>query len=102
MFGIEGQLEEPHRTDRKLVYMAHENDMLPVGDNSWEEFVTCVQSIKILSSAEAQQMRLDGDLGHVPIPNQVSSGTDSGNAWRGHYDNNSATSFNRQDLQLIY
>lgn len=59
------------------------------------EFVSCVQSIKILSSAEVQQMSLDGDLGNVPVPNQACSGTDSGNAWRGHYDDNSAASFNR-------
>ncbi|KAK3438635.1 hypothetical protein EUGRSUZ_C03293 [Eucalyptus grandis] len=83
MFGIEGQLEDPHRTDWKLVYMDHENDILLVGDDPWEEFVTCVQSVKILSSTEVQQMSLDGDLGLVPIPNQASSGTDSGNAWRG-------------------
>jgi hypothetical protein len=63
---------------------------------SCREFVSCVQSIKILSSAEVQQMSLDGDLGgNVPIPNQASSGTDSGNAWRGQYDDNSAASFNR-------
>ena len=58
------------------------------------EFVSCVQSIKILSSAEVQQMSLDGDLGHVPVPNQACSGTDSGNAWR-PYEDNSAASFNR-------
>ena len=40
-------------------------------------------------------MSLDGDLGNGPIPNQASSGTDSGNAWRGHYDDHSAASFNR-------
>ncbi|CAJ2649996.1 unnamed protein product [Trifolium pratense] len=96
MFGIEGQLEDPQRTDWKLVYVDHENDILLVGDDPWEEFVSCVQSIKILSSAEVQQMSLDGDLGgNVPIPNQASSGTDSGNAWRGQYDDNSAASFNR-------
>ncbi|KAJ0031453.1 hypothetical protein Pint_13551 [Pistacia integerrima] len=72
MFGIEGQL-----------------------GRSSNEFVGCVQSIKILSSAEVQQMSLDGDLGNVPVPNQACSGTDSGNAWRGHYDDNSAASFNR-------
>jgi len=48
-----------------------------------------------LSSAEVQQMSLDGDLGHVPVPNQACSGTDNGNAWRGQYDDNSAASFNR-------
>ncbi|XP_009791842.1 auxin response factor 19-like [Nicotiana sylvestris] len=95
MFGIEGQLEDPQRTEWKLVYVDHENDMLLVGDDPWEEFVSCVQSVKILSSAEVQQMSLDGDLGNVPVPNQASSGTDSGNAWRGHYDDNSAASFNR-------
>ncbi|CAN4110005.1 unnamed protein product [Withania somnifera] len=95
MFGIEGQLEDPQRTEWKLVYVDHENDILLVGDDPWEEFVSCVQSIKILSCAEVQQMSLDGDLGNVPVPNQASSGTDSGNAWRGHYDDNSAASFNR-------
>ncbi|KAL2338809.1 hypothetical protein Fmac_013255 [Flemingia macrophylla] len=96
MFGIEGQLEDPQRTDWKLVYVDHENDILLVGDDPWDEFVSCVQSIKILSSAEVQQMSLDGDLGgNVPIPNQASSGTDSGNAWRGQYEDNSAASFNR-------
>ncbi|XP_019463845.1 PREDICTED: auxin response factor 19-like isoform X2 [Lupinus angustifolius] len=95
MFGIEGQLEDPHRTEWKLVYVDHESDILLVGDDPWEEFVSCVQSIKIFSSTEVQQMNLDGDLGNVPIPNQASSGTDSGNAWRGQYDDNSAASFNR-------
>ncbi|KAK7265469.1 hypothetical protein RJT34_33089 [Clitoria ternatea] len=96
MFGIEGQLEDPQRTDWKLVYVDHENDILLVGDDPWDEFVSCVQSIKILSSAEVQQMSLDGDLGgNVAIPNQACSGTDSGNAWRGQYEDNSAASFNR-------
>ncbi|XWS26561.1 hypothetical protein CRYUN_Cryun26dG0041100 [Craigia yunnanensis] len=95
MFGIERQLEEPQSSDWKLVYVDHENDILLVGDDPWEEFVTCVQSIKILSSAEVQQMSLDGDLGNVAVPNQACSGTDSGNVWRGHYDDISAASFNR-------
>lgn len=95
MFGIEGQLEDSQRTEWKLVYVDHENDILLVGDDPWEEFVSCVQSIKILSSAEVQQMSLDGDLSHVPVPKQACSGTDSGNAWRGHYDDNIANSFNR-------
>ncbi|OIW00211.1 hypothetical protein TanjilG_29201 [Lupinus angustifolius] len=62
MFGIEGQLEDPHRTEWKLVYVDHESDILLVGDDPWEEFVSCVQSIKIFSSTEVQQMNLDGDL----------------------------------------
>lgn len=57
--------------------------------------MSCVQSIKILSSAEVQQMSLNADLGQVPVANQACSGTDSGNAWRGQYDDNSAASFNR-------
>ena len=61
---------------------------------TFREFVSCVQSIKILSSAEVQQMSLDGDLGNVPVSNQACSGTDSGNAWR-QFDDNSAASFNR-------
>lgn len=63
--------------------------------DSCREFVNCVQSIKILSSAEVQQMSLDGNFTGVPVTNQACSGGDSGNAWRGHYDDNSATSFNR-------
>ncbi|KAH9616755.1 hypothetical protein KSS87_012671 [Heliosperma pusillum] len=95
MFGIEQMLEDPQRIDWKLVYVDHENDILLVGDDPWDEFVNCVQSIKILSSAEVQQMSLDGDLGNAPMPNQTSSGADSGNAWGGHYNDNSANSFNR-------
>ncbi|GKB04198.1 auxin response factor 19 [Tanacetum coccineum] len=95
MFGIEGQLEG---MEWKLVYVDHENDILLVGDDPWEEFVSCVQSIKILSYSEVQKMSLDGDLGgNVPaaVPNPASSGTDSGNPWRAAYDDNSAASFNR-------
>ncbi|XP_039018595.1 auxin response factor 19-like isoform X2 [Hibiscus syriacus] len=92
MFGIVGQMEDPQSSDWKLVYVDHENDILLVGDDPWEEFVSCVQSIKILSSAEVQQMSLDGDLGNVVVPNQACSEIDSGNAWRGHYDDTSAAS----------
>ncbi|XP_076924566.1 auxin response factor 19-like [Bidens hawaiensis] len=89
MFGIEGELED---AQWKLVYVDHENDILLVGDDPWEEFVSCVQSIKILSYSEVQKMRLDGDLGNVAVPNQGSSGTDT---WRAAYDDhNSAASFN--------
>lgn len=94
MFGIEGQLEDPLISEWQLVYVDHENDILLVGDDPWEEFISCVQSIKILSSAEVQQLSLDGNLGNAPVPNQASSGTDSGNAWK-QYDDHSAASFNR-------
>lgn len=45
------------------------------------EFVSCVKSIKILSSAEVQQMSLDGDLGCIP-KTQACSASDDANAWR--------------------
>ncbi|XP_039051131.1 auxin response factor 7-like isoform X2 [Hibiscus syriacus] len=73
VFGIEGQLEDPQSSDWKLVYVDHENDILLVGDDPWEEFVSCVQSIKILSSAEVQQISLNGDLGNVAVPSQAVS-----------------------------
>ncbi|KAI4330448.1 hypothetical protein MLD38_028738 [Melastoma candidum] len=96
MFGIEGQLEDPQRTDWKLVYMDHENDILLVGDDPWDEFVSCVQSIKILSAAEVQQISLDGNLGgSIPVADQTCSVTDSENEWRGQLGNTSAASFNR-------
>ncbi|KAE8667094.1 Auxin response factor 16 [Hibiscus syriacus] len=71
MFSIEGQLEGPQISDWKLVYVDHENDILLAGDDPWEEFVSCVHSIKILSSAEVQHMSLDGDLGNVAVSNQA-------------------------------
>ena len=36
MFGIEGQLEDLQRSEWKLVYVDHENDILLVGDDPWE------------------------------------------------------------------
>ncbi|CAF2114632.1 unnamed protein product [Brassica oleracea] len=68
-FGIEGHLEDPQPSDWKLEYTDHENDILLVGDDPWEEFVNCVQNIKILSSVEVQQMSLDGDLAANPTTN---------------------------------
>ncbi|XP_042382374.1 auxin response factor 16-like isoform X1 [Zingiber officinale] len=86
MFGIEGQLEEPHGTEWKLVYIDHEKDPLLVGDDPWEEFITCVQSIKILSAAEVQQMSLDGNLTCLSVRNEACSGSKNGNVWRGQLD----------------
>ncbi|XP_043712853.1 auxin response factor 19-like isoform X2 [Telopea speciosissima] len=89
-FGIEGQLEDRQRIGWKLVYVDHENDVLLVGDDPWEEFVNCVRSIKILSPQEVQQMSLDGDLGNGALPNQACSSSDGVNAWRsGNCDQNS-------------
>ncbi|PKA57881.1 Auxin response factor 5 [Apostasia shenzhenica] len=89
MFSIEGQLEERQRIGWKLVYVDHENDVLLVGDDPWEEFVNCVRYIRILSPQEVQQMSLDGDLGNSILPNQAGSSSDGGNAWRGQCDQNS-------------
>ncbi|KAL6519266.1 hypothetical protein OROGR_018586 [Orobanche gracilis] len=77
-FGIEGQLEDRHRIGWKLVYVDHENDVLLVGDDPWEEFVSCVRCIKILSPQEVQQMSLDGDFGNSVLPNQACSSSDNG------------------------
>lgn len=79
-FGIEGQLEDRHRVGWKLVYVDHENDVLLVGDDPWEEFVNCVRCIKILSPQEVQQMSLDGDFGNNVLNNQACSSSDGGNA----------------------
>ncbi|KAI3496312.1 hypothetical protein L1887_38669 [Cichorium endivia] len=79
-FGIEGQLEDRQRVGWKLVYVDHENDVLLVGDDPWEEFVSCVRCIKILSPQEVQQMSLDGDFGgNRVLPNQACSSSDGGN-----------------------
>ncbi|XP_028759385.1 auxin response factor 19 [Neltuma alba] len=78
-FGIEGQLEDRQRIGWKLVYVDHENDVLLVGDDPWEEFVNCVRCIKILSPQEVQQMSLDGDFGSGGLPNQACSSSDGGN-----------------------
>ncbi|XP_022842836.1 auxin response factor 19-like isoform X1 [Olea europaea var. sylvestris] len=77
-FGIEGQLEDRQRIGWKLVYVDHENDVLLVGDDPWEEFVSCVHCIKILSPQEVQQMSLEGDFGNSILPNQDCSSSDNG------------------------
>ncbi|XP_022847289.1 auxin response factor 19-like isoform X3 [Olea europaea var. sylvestris] len=77
-FGIEGQLEDRQRIGWKLVYVDHENDVLLVGDDPWEEFVNCVRCIKILSPQEVQQMSLDGDFGNSILQNQDCSSSDNG------------------------
>ncbi|KAM0842868.1 hypothetical protein ACQ4PT_058051 [Festuca glaucescens] len=90
MFSIEGQLEERQRIGWKLVYRDHEDDILLLGDDPWEEFVNCVKCIRILSPQEVQQMSLDGDLGASVLPNQACSSSDGGgNAWRARCDQNS-------------
>lgn len=101
MFSIEGQLEVSGRIGWKLVYKDHEDDILLVGDDPWEEFVNCVRCIRILSPQEVQQMSLDGDLvgsgnnnnnnnSNAVANNQTCSSSDGGNMWRtGRCDPNS-------------
>ncbi|AQK66880.1 Auxin response factor 7 [Zea mays] len=89
MFSMEGQLEERQRIGWKLVYKDHEDDILLLGDDPWEEFVNCVKCIRILSPQEVQQISLDGDLGNNILPNQACSSSDGGNAWRARCDQNS-------------
>lgn len=36
MFGIQGQLEGPHRSGWQLVFVDRENDILLLGDDPWE------------------------------------------------------------------
>uniref|UniRef100_A0A1D1YNB9 Auxin response factor n=1 Tax=Anthurium amnicola TaxID=1678845 RepID=A0A1D1YNB9_9ARAE len=60
MFGLEGQLDDPRGSGWKLVYVDYENDVLLVGDDPWEEFITCVKCIRILSPSEVQQMTKEG------------------------------------------
>ncbi|KAK3152126.1 hypothetical protein QOZ80_2BG0154740 [Eleusine coracana subsp. coracana] len=88
MFGIEGQLEDRQRIGWKLVYKDHEDDILLLGDDPWEEFVNCVRCIRILSPQEVQQMSLDGDLANNALSNQACSSSDGGNAWRPRNDQN--------------
>ncbi|EMS48643.1 Auxin response factor 5 [Triticum urartu] len=89
MFGIEGQLEDRQRIGWKLVYTDHEDDVLLLGDDPWEEFVNCVKCIRILSPQEVQKMSLDGDLGSNVLPNQACSSSDGGNTWKPRYEQNS-------------
>ncbi|MCL7028104.1 hypothetical protein MKW94_015083 [Papaver nudicaule] len=60
MFGLDGMLNDPRGSSWKLVYVDYENDVLLVGDDPWEEFVSCVRCIRILSPSEVQQMSEDG------------------------------------------
>ncbi|KAJ8478297.1 hypothetical protein OPV22_022024 [Ensete ventricosum] len=90
MFSI-GQLEDLQKIGWKLVYIDHEKDVLLVGDDPWEEFVNCVQCIKILSPQEVQQMSLTGDLANNVLPKQACSSSEGGNAWTGQRDHNSGS-----------
>ncbi|XP_022974750.1 auxin response factor 5-like isoform X2 [Cucurbita maxima] len=60
MFGLEGLLNDPRGSGWKLVYVDYENDVLLIGDDPWEEFVSCVRCIRILSPSEVKQMSEEG------------------------------------------
>ncbi|KAL5231040.1 hypothetical protein ABZP36_029816 [Zizania latifolia] len=82
MFGIEGQLGDQNRVGWKLVYEDHEKDVLLVGDDPWEDFMSCVRCIRILSPQEEMQMRLVGDFADSFLPNQACISSDGGRPWR--------------------
>jgi len=54
LFNLQGQLDDATK-GWKLVYKDHENDMLLVGDDPWEEFRSCVKSLKIVNPADAAE-----------------------------------------------
>ncbi|CAN6220392.1 unnamed protein product [Urochloa humidicola] len=60
LFGLEGQLEDSMRSGWQLVFVDREEDVLLVGDDPWQEFVSTVSCIKILSPQEVQQMGKQG------------------------------------------
>eukprot|EP00268_Persea_americana_P015435 TRINITY_DN17114_c0_g1_i1.p1 TRINITY_DN17114_c0_g1~~TRINITY_DN17114_c0_g1_i1.p1 ORF type:complete len:1060 (+),score=194.28 TRINITY_DN17114_c0_g1_i1:780-3959(+) len=84
MFGLEGQLDDPRGSGWKLVYVDYEHDVLLVGDDPWEEFVSCVRCIRILSPSEVQQMSQEGtQINKVMIQGSNSSIPEDANDWDG-------------------
>ncbi|XXG66005.1 hypothetical protein AAC387_Pa05g3568 [Persea americana] len=69
MFGLQGQLEDPPRSGWQLVFVDRENDVLLLGDDPWQEFLSSVWCIKILSPQEMHQMgKHDSELlNSIPI-----------------------------------
>ncbi|GFY86220.1 transcriptional factor B3 family protein [Actinidia rufa] len=84
MFGLEGLLND-RSSGWKLVYVDFENDVLLVGDDPWEEFISCVRCIRILSPSEVQKMSEEGMqlLNTTTIPGTNGSITESDCAWDG-------------------
>nr|DAD40465.1 TPA_asm: hypothetical protein HUJ06_014788 [Nelumbo nucifera] len=84
MFGLEGLLDDPKGSGWKLVYVDYENDVLLVGDDPWEEFVSCVRCIRILSPSEVQQMSEDGmQLFNNTTCQGTKNLSDGGHVWDG-------------------
>ncbi|CAI0627043.1 unnamed protein product [Linum tenue] len=72
MFGIEGKLENPHRSGWQLVFVDKENDVLLLGDGPWDAFVNNVWYIKILSPEDVVKMGQQGVESFSPNPSQRS------------------------------
>lgn len=59
MFHLDCLMEDPEQSGWQIVFVDNENDTLLLGDDPWEEFVSCVRCIKILSPVEVAQMSQD-------------------------------------------
>ncbi|GAY33380.1 hypothetical protein CUMW_007000 [Citrus unshiu] len=70
MFGIEGKFEDPLRSGWQLVFVDRENDVLLLGDDPWEAFVSNVWYIKILSPEDVQKMGEQGVESFSPSSGQ--------------------------------
>eukprot|EP00250_Pteridium_aquilinum_P014786 c22197_g2_i1 orf=361-3315(-) len=83
MFNIEGQLENPQRSFWQLVFVDNDGDILLVGDDPWDEFVSCVRVIKILSTVQVLQMNQEGleQLSSLPMQH-TSSSSEECQVWR--------------------
>lgn len=83
MFGLEGLLID-RTSGWKLVYVDFENDVLLVGDDPWEEFISCVRCIRILSPSEVLKMSEEGMQllnNATTIPGTNGSMSESAYAW---------------------
>ncbi|KAJ4844693.1 Auxin response factor 8 [Turnera subulata] len=74
MFGIEGKLENPHRSGWQLVFVDRENDVLLLGDDPWEAFVNNVWYIKILSPEDVLKMGEQGVESSTSAGQRINSG----------------------------
>nr|ARR29255.1 auxin response factor 6 [Ceratopteris pteridoides] len=84
MFNIEGQLEDPATSFWQLVFVDNVGDILLVGDDPWDEFVSCVRAIKILSTTQVLQMNQEGleQISNLPMQQQTSSSSEDFHVWK--------------------
>jgi hypothetical protein len=73
-------MEDPLQSGWQIVFVDNENDTLLLGDDPWEEFLSCVRSIKILSPVEVAQMSQEMMLNAVPGQQQRPSASNSEDA----------------------